>query len=826
MIGKVSFLFAFLIIFSANLTFAQKTSPTSRVSASSRAESDKEAFEKAQAETDLAKKIEALRKFLQKFPKSEYTARAAESLVVTRARLADEKLRAGEAENAVALFKQAVSESPANVSDKLFSEVILQFPTNLFYGRQYAGAVEVAKAVEEKFSSDERELLGIATFYLATENPAEAKRIAGKVISSNGKSVAAYQTLGMAERINFDLEASETAYANALEADQNSAVSKRSLAEVQRALGKTDDAAALYREMLAQNPDDAAAATGLVLTLFDGGKQTEAEAEAAKLLEAIPNNLPLLTGAAYRYAAIGQGDKAVEYAQKALAAEPRYTWAYIALARGYAAQNNPLEAEKTLLAARQFGNFPTLDYEIANARIAAGYFREAATELKKSFSINNGEIETKLGNRVSKKAPDFAKLLDAERRASIFAPFSAITAEESERAKNLLILNQKADEENISENDLNQAVNEFVKGGDKMKTFRLMYAADLLLSRRKNLPKVLELTQAAIAGVDDSLTVASPVSSVLADELLPARTAAISAGQVIVMPEVPRQTLSAILRGRIEDNFARVFYEQGKTEEAVLRFKRAVSILPEKSSFWRASMWRLGIAYDASGNTKEALDAYLKTYSDTQPDPIRRAAIEAAYRKVNGNIEGLDKLIGAPPEGYVSVQTAAEIPQTAPQESVKPIETAPAETKETKTETAAPEIAATPKEVLPEPKGQTESKPLFAPVIIQIPNSSKSAAETKAEPPTCLVVSQESASIIRNGGNLGFLVGFNEKNNPDSITGESSSPDDVSVTLDKSVGSLSNRAFFVIKSVSEKTGEFQITFKSPCGNKQIKVTVR
>jgi hypothetical protein len=98
------------------------------------------------------------------------------------------------------------------------------------------------------------------------------------------------------------------------------------------------------------------------------------------------------------------GAKAVELAQKAVAVEPRYTWARIALARGLIAQGDPLEAEKQLIAARQYGNFPTLDYEIAAARLAAGFYEEAARELKKNFVIKDDLIETKLGNRVAKQS--------------------------------------------------------------------------------------------------------------------------------------------------------------------------------------------------------------------------------------------------------------------------------------------------------------------------------------------------------------------------------------------------------------------------------------
>jgi tetratricopeptide (TPR) repeat protein len=84
----------------------------------------------------------------------------------------------------------------------------------------------------------------------------------------------------------------------------------------------------------------------LILALFDAENKTEAEAELAKSLEANPNNLFLLVGAAYWYAAREQGAKAIELAEKAVALEPRYTWARIALARGLIQQKRPFDAEK------------------------------------------------------------------------------------------------------------------------------------------------------------------------------------------------------------------------------------------------------------------------------------------------------------------------------------------------------------------------------------------------------------------------------------------------------------------------------------------------
>lgn len=761
---KSFFLLFVLVVFSAFPAIAQKPKPagkgapkTTLNKTAAKAETEKEAFEKALAQTDLNAKIAALQEFTEKFPQSENKTRALEIIVSSRAQLADEKLRAGETENALALFKQAVTDAPAPLSDKLFTDVILQLPTNLFYGGQQSAAVEVAKLIEEKVKDNPKRLISLATFYLGTENAAEAKNLAESAIALDANLSAAYQTLGLANRLNFQLEDSAAAYAKALEIDANSVVSKRSLAEMKRALGKSAEAAALYRELVEKDANDTAANNGLILALFDADKKAEAEELLNKSLDANPNNLPLLVGAAYWYAAHNQGEKAADFAQKALVIEPRYTWAYIALARGLVAQNRPLEAEKPLLLARQYGNFPTLNYELASVRMSAGFYQEAADELKKSFTIKDGLIETKLANRVPKQSANFIELIELERRASIFEPVVADTAENAEKVKSLLNFAQTLSSAETTETQLNQAVDEFTKGDDKTKTHRQLYAADRLLQERKNLSKSLELTQNAIRGVDESLTVNNPSAAVLADELIESRTTAISRGELIVVPEVPRQMLSQILRGRIEDTAGWTLYQQQKPQEAAVRLKRAVSILPEKSSFWRTSMWHLGAALDADGKTKEALEAYIKSYTSGQPNLIRRNVIEAAYRKVNGNLDGLNDKIGARPISETVAQvTNTPAPEATPTPEITPTpQTSPAA--ET-TQAVSPETAATPQmspmpepspsetpkaEATPEPSTTLTTTPEATPE--KIPESSPAPSEIPTATPE---VKSEATPII------------------------------------------------------------------------------
>ena len=746
---------------------------------------EKEEFEEANKQTNAAERISALLKFVRDFPNSTEKIHAQELIVSGRAEFADEKMRSNDTQKGIEIFKLAIKDAPTPISDKLFSEIILQIPTNIFFRGQRTEAVEAAQLIEEKIRGNAKQMLGLATFYIGTENAAEAKRLADKAIELEPNLPAAYQTLGLANRLNFQLEDAVKAYSKALELGPESVVSRRSLAEMKRAVGKSDEAVELYRQILLKDDTDSNAETGLILSLFNAGKITEAETELTKSLAQDHNNLPLLVGAAYWYAAHGEGAKAVELGQKAVNTEPRYTWAHIALAQGLIEQKRPLEAERVLLTAQQYGNFPTLDYELATVRMSAGFYREAADGLKKTFSVSNDTIKTRLGGRVVKQEQSFIDLLAAERKASIFEPDSADNTETAERLKSLLDFSQQLDAANPNEAKISETADKFVGGDDKMKLHRQLYTATKLLEKKVSKDKALELTKGAVGNVDAALDVATPAAAVLADELYDSRTLAISRNEVVVVPDVPRQTLSNILRGRIEELSGWALYQQEKPEEAVTRFKRALSVLPEKSAWWRDSMWRLGSALQTGNKLKEALDAYIKSYTSGAPETGKRIIIESLYQSVNGNLEGLDEKIGPKPESNITAAAIQNQPsstisqvteQTAFRSPLKPVSTPTPEISATPAtdETTLPvrntnqaatdknaepvqeakEIskpaepvaapAATP-EVVKEDVGQTTATPNPTPETEPNPKNDVSSTEVKTEPAKPETVTDEKA---------------------------------------------------------------------------------
>lgn len=714
---------------------------------------ENEVFQKASAINTPAEKIKALRKFLLDFPKTEKKPAVLEMLVTVNYDEGVSLLNSGKPPESARSFAAAASDAPTPIPDSIFADKLLKSLPALFWGGERVAAFEIARKLESKCETNVGQLLQIANFYLSVENGSEARRVSELAIKADPASAAAQMTLGLANRMDFQLDESVAAYAKALELDPDSLAARRGLAEMKRAVGKPDDAVALYNEILSKEDSNIPARTGLILSLFDSGKRTEAEAELKRSLEANPGNVILLAGAAYWYAANQKGSEAIEYAQRAINADPRFIWSHVALARGYMAEQRPLDAERTLLAARRYGNFPTLDYEIASARLAAGFYREAAEELTAAFTVKDGRVSTKLGGRIERDADNLAELIAGERKASIFAPIAADSAENPRLLKALLEFSTEVANKTAEDDVLVKAAAAFTGGDDKMRVHRLLFAAKELLAARRAPGVSLELAAAAVGKDDVGLEPPTAAAAVLADELYDSRRLAATRGEYIKLPDVPRLTLSTVLRGRIEELNGWANLQNGNPKEAAIRLKRAISVLPADTPFWRSSMWRLGDALEADEKAAEALDVYIKAYKAGPPDTIRYSIVESLYRKVNGNIVGLDAKIGANPTSPApAVMTEAAVQPISTPTPV-PAVTEPAATPQPTTEpvTAPAEPATTPQPVAetlpvgesvkPEPEPSPSPSPVAKAVdeSVQpkpaVPENTETRPATRVTPP-------------------------------------------------------------------------------------------
>lgn len=610
----------------------------------------------------LDARVAKLKVFIEEHPDSKSKSRAIELLISAYAALGDQKLKKGDSSGGIEQLMLAIAEVPANASDKLFSGVMSQIPLNLYLRGAHAAAIKAAQDIEAKFGGDPKRLLAMTAFYVAIEQGGEATRIATKAVSLAPGLAEAHQGLGLALHISLRLDEAAGEYKRALEIDSNSKAARRGLADLSRALGKAEEALALYRQQLTVEPNDKAARAGLIFSLFDLGRSTEAQGELASALKSDPRNLALLAGAAYWFAAHNDGETALVHGQKAIEIEPRYTWSYVAVARGLIAQKKPLEAERAIRFARQFGKFPTLDYELANALAAAGLYGEASEILMRSFIVNGGQIESQLSGRDSVRGNSFIELLAPERRASIFQFAAADTESNARMLKALLTftsaLNQPGGSASINEEGAIAAAKEFASGNDPARVFRQLYAASRLLQRRIGFQTAFELAEAARSSAEVGMTVAAVTVAVQADEYRDIRAQAIVSGGTPDIPEAPRNVLSNILRGRIEDISGWARFNQDRFDEAVDHLKRSVNILPEGTPAARNSLWHLGSALERQDKKEEALATYIKSYNSGEPDSIRRTIIEKLYRKVNGSLTGLDEQIGPAQAAAANVQSS------------------------------------------------------------------------------------------------------------------------------------------------------------------------
>ncbi len=659
-----------------------------------------------------------LKSWLESHPNSKFRGRATELLISTHAGLGDQELKNGEVEKGIQQLMLAIEEADVSITDQLFSGVISQIPSNLYLRGQADAAFKASKQIEEKFGADPKRLLIIAGFYLGLERGEEAVRLASRAIELEPQLAEAHRVKALGLHLDLKLDDALEEYKRTVEIDSNSRVSRSSLADLSRANGKFEEALALYNELLASDPKDRTATAGRVISLLELGRKDEAVTALDTAIASEPQNLALLSGAAYWFAAHGEYEKSIDLARRAVAIEPRYTWAQIALVRSLIGVKKNIGAERVMRYTRQYGKFPTLNYELANVLTSMGFYAEAEDVLKESFSFKEGQVETLLAGRIPATGPTLGELLSPERRASIYQPTAADTAANSAMITNLLAfasaLTPVTEGAKLDVTKVAKAAEDFGSGSDPMRTYRQIYAADRLVRNNVALDTALQLAESAKKGVDAALEVSVATSATQADEFRELRAQSISNGQVPEIAEAPKNMLGNLLRGRIEELSGWILFNQDKYPEAIEQLKKATTTLPEGTPAWRTATWHLGVAYEQSEKNNEALESYIKSYNSGFKDPSRRAAIEKVYRKINGSLYGLDDkiggavLTGAPAtENTTNTSDASRTP-TQPESTAPASKTSEKPASETTTTTEAPKAEATPTPT-PEPTPETPS---------------------------------------------------------------------------------------------------------------------
>ena len=689
----------------------------------------------------LAERVAKLKGFLEEYSNSKSKPRAIELLISTYAALGDQNLKNGDRKTGTEQLFLAISEAPVDIGEKLFAGVIAQIPSNLYLRGEQEAAFTAARSVEEKFGNDAKRLLILSAFYLGIESGDEAARLASRAVKLEPELAEAHRVLGLGLHLALRLDEAAAEYKRALELEPNSKQpTRRSLADLNRAAGKAETALALYREQLAAEPGDRAARAGVVLSLLDLGRTAEGRQELDAALAKDPQDLILLAGAAYWFAAHDDTKLALELAEKAVLIEPRYTWSQIAIARALVGQKRPLEAERAVRFASLYGKFPTLDYELASVLASLGLYDEAADTLQRSFTYKDGHVETRLAGRVPARAESFTERLAPERRASIFQSTSAERRGEAATLKSLLAFTAATPfgtDVIVNESQARKAAKEFASGSDNMLAYRQLYAANRLLNRRVALDTAFELTAAARSSIEVALEVPAATVAVQAEELRELRARALMQGGTPNVPEAPRSVLANLMRGRLEDLAGLALFNQDKTTTAIEHFRRALAILPEDTPAWRNALWHLGRALDQAGEKQEALNFYIRSYKAGDPDPLRRSVIEQAYQKANGSLTGLEERLSGNAAATNFTPAVVEKPLgneagavSAPTESPVPSQPEPAPTMVARNET--PVATSPPPSATPSP--ETTPAPTPTPEASPSPETTPSPELTRSQP--------------------------------------------------------------------------------------------
>jgi tetratricopeptide (TPR) repeat protein len=604
---------------------------------------------------DPAARDAVLRKFLETGNASEQIRAAHEAAVTRRAQLAEGALGRNDVERAMENFRRAVAVTPERVTDRFFEETVIRIPFALSARGYRNEAVEIARGLERRFAKEPSRLASLGEFYMTIEATGEAIRALEAASKLAGADAKPNRLLGAAYRMGLRLDDAIAKYRLAVGLDANDKRAYYELANLYRARGAYADAIELFRKQLEITPRHSPSYKGMALAYLaqgDEGRMAEALDQARSFsgsAEEITGDVYLQTQLAFHCLAQNKLKQAQQAVAAALLVEPRYSWARIAAAEVDLASGKYFEAERNLIAARSYANFPTLYFTLGKLYLAVEDFDGALEQFSKAFDYSpQGRFTARLGGVFDARADNLKELLSREHQAAIFLAEPPTRDETFKIAEALVRFNTslraikaamspsstgetgggvKDAAENAAEarrghvEEVERAAADFIEAEGARRSFRTLSAAERL----------------AHAGVSTGLAVE------LAEQALGlAQAATEPEGALREYPNYDRNGRLAIFRGRALSAKGWALFKAGKNPEAAAALTestQAFGSLPEG----RRALWRLATVKETQGELKEALDLYIAAYDAGAGSELDRAVIESLYRKINGSLEGLDK---------------------------------------------------------------------------------------------------------------------------------------------------------------------------------------
>jgi tetratricopeptide (TPR) repeat protein len=480
--------------------------------------------------------------------------------------------------------------------------------------------------------------------------------------------------------ISLRLDDAAAEFQRAVELDAKDEFANLNLGHLARATGDYEKAVSYYRKQIALNAVDAEAHGGLGIALLALGRDEEAGPELKRAMELAPVDYRFLTQLSFFYVCRKKAPQARPLVEHAARIEPRYAWAFITKAETDAIEGKFGDALATLISAQAHGGFATLTFELAKGFMTLDGYDQATEVMGKTFTLNDdGEFEAMLGGAIKARSPRLDLLLERERQAALFLNLDPTTAFQYRLAEaiakidhysKIALAARKAEQQAAARKRVRpgQAKTAEPASDDGKTATRPRRATgasslneELSAGRDANLPGVAELLRAinTITTLDDGRQAFRMVwaSRKLTDsdlaldaaEQLARRALAIAdvatepAGSMRDAPRLDREGRRAMFTGRVYDALGWVQFKKGNVRGAVENLIKSVDVYPN-SLDRKTAIWHLAVATQEAGDDRRALELYIASYEPESPTAsVRRAQIEALYKRLNGSLTGLDQ---------------------------------------------------------------------------------------------------------------------------------------------------------------------------------------
>ncbi|HLG16201.1 MAG TPA: tetratricopeptide repeat protein [Blastocatellia bacterium] len=650
----------------------------------------KEALDRARAAPTQKERIELLERFLSTYRGDALESEVRDLLMREYALKGERELREGSTQLAIKDFKSVMRVAPPVITDRVFGQFIFPMPMAMNAFGYRAESVALMKSFEPRFANDVNRLVQIGFFYVQIEAPIEAVRILERAIKLDPQNHRAHNSLGTAYLINLRLDDAAAEFEKALELNPKDEFANLNLGNLARASGDYQRAGEYYRNQLQAKPDDAEAHGGLSIVLLAEGRDEEAELEIKRAVELAPEDYRFLTQLAYFYTTRKKTVIARGLVERAARIDPRYAWAHVTKADIDTIEGKYGDALTTMIGTQTLAAFPTLSFELMKALMSLDGYDQAIEVMNRGFTFTeDGEFATTLGGVMKARSPRLDLLLDRERQASLFLNAQPTTAAQYRLAEALgqvdhylkaalagrkaleaaTARKSRAGQPKKSGGAEGRALDEELKEATRPRRARPTpppVDAELSAGRDAGLPGMVELLRAitAFTTLDDGRQAFRMIWAArkLADNNLAleaaeqlarraigvAETATEPDGSMRDAPLLDREGRKAVFLGRAHDTLGWALFKRGDTRGAIEHLSIAAQTYTP-SAERNAVVWRLAVATQEAGDEKRALDLYIAGYeADSPTAAVRRAQIEALYKKLNGSLAGLEERLKLP----------------------------------------------------------------------------------------------------------------------------------------------------------------------------------